>query len=494
MNRLLSIVILLTSNIISIAQNSYTQATQQGDAAFKKGEYKKAINKYFAAEAFEPGRKEEVRKKVNQVFDTIQSLRKRAELAEGQANNALKAIEIEKNTIRQMLQDIEEVNSKNERILNAIYFYNNRFALARSGDRYYYINREGEDVSKLGVWIEAEQFNNNGFANVKKIEGDRLISIWLDTLGNTLRIVNDEEEFLEDTSYYLFKHSTYVGLCPPNCDYYNDTIPKMPIRVLMLENPSERLSSQQLFSAPNLDKIRLLKLLTLSRFRIETLPSAIHLLQNLEELNLPTNQLDSLPTEIELLKQLKKINLNHNRFDSFPSILLNMPWLQELKLGYNRLANIPEKIVVLEDLRQLDLSGNLLETLPLQLFNLKELTLLNLSSNRLAILPSVVSQLSEIEALFLDSNQLKSLPKEICELKKLQQLTLAYNQLTYLPENLNTLNELKMLSLEFNRIAVLPLSVYKLKNLKVLYLRGNPISVSEREAIKKRLPTCRVYF
>lgn len=39
------------------AQNNYAEAISQGDDAFGRGQYKVAIDKYFAAEAFDPSKK-----------------------------------------------------------------------------------------------------------------------------------------------------------------------------------------------------------------------------------------------------------------------------------------------------------------------------------------------------------------------------------------------------------------------------------------------------
>ena len=72
------------------AQSNYTEAMQKGDEAFSKGQYKAAINKYFAAEAFDPSKKDTVRKKVNNVFIKIEALRKKAEDAEKAATKAKK--------------------------------------------------------------------------------------------------------------------------------------------------------------------------------------------------------------------------------------------------------------------------------------------------------------------------------------------------------------------------------------------------------------------
>jgi len=64
--------------VVANAQSTYDEAIQQGDAAFNKGEYKTAINKYFAAEAFDPTKKDVVKEKVNRVFDKIEALRAEA--------------------------------------------------------------------------------------------------------------------------------------------------------------------------------------------------------------------------------------------------------------------------------------------------------------------------------------------------------------------------------------------------------------------------------
>ena len=67
------------------AQNSYAEAIQQGDAAFQQGQYKLAINKYFAAEAFDQSKEKVVKAKVNRVFDRIEALRREADVAKRRA-------------------------------------------------------------------------------------------------------------------------------------------------------------------------------------------------------------------------------------------------------------------------------------------------------------------------------------------------------------------------------------------------------------------------
>jgi putative chitinase len=86
MNRLLIILFILTAPFAVLGQRSYAEAIRDGDTAFiKKKNYKKAIDKYFAAEAFDPSKKEAVKVKVNKVFDEIVGLQKKAEVAEERA-------------------------------------------------------------------------------------------------------------------------------------------------------------------------------------------------------------------------------------------------------------------------------------------------------------------------------------------------------------------------------------------------------------------------
>jgi WD40 repeat protein len=95
MKQLSALWFLILSFTLCKAQNNYAQALNQGDSAFKIGEYKIAINKYFAAEAYDPLKKEIIRARMNLVFTRIETLRKEAETAKRQAvyekNNAVAA-------------------------------------------------------------------------------------------------------------------------------------------------------------------------------------------------------------------------------------------------------------------------------------------------------------------------------------------------------------------------------------------------------------------
>lgn len=83
----------------AFAQRSYAEAIQQGDAALRQGKYKTAVDKYFAAEAFETSKKKAVQAKVNTVFDKIEALRKEAETAKKKAEAALAEVRLKNTSI-----------------------------------------------------------------------------------------------------------------------------------------------------------------------------------------------------------------------------------------------------------------------------------------------------------------------------------------------------------------------------------------------------------
>ncbi len=90
MNRLLFLLLCVAFLVSAKGQNNYAEAIKQGDAAFKKEQYKLAIDKYFAAEAFDPTKKDIVRQKVKLTFDKIESLRKEEIKSRRMADSALK--------------------------------------------------------------------------------------------------------------------------------------------------------------------------------------------------------------------------------------------------------------------------------------------------------------------------------------------------------------------------------------------------------------------
>src|SRR5882672_8052903 len=75
MNKIFFLLFGMLFFVTAKAQNNYAEAIMQGDDAFKNGQYKVAVNKYFAAEAFDPSKKDIVKEKLRLTFDKIDELR-----------------------------------------------------------------------------------------------------------------------------------------------------------------------------------------------------------------------------------------------------------------------------------------------------------------------------------------------------------------------------------------------------------------------------------
>lgn len=77
------------------AIRDYDQAIAKGDTAVSKKQFNKAIEYYFAAEAFDPTKKDSVKAKVNRAFVAIEALRKKAEADKTRAETAEKNAKIQ---------------------------------------------------------------------------------------------------------------------------------------------------------------------------------------------------------------------------------------------------------------------------------------------------------------------------------------------------------------------------------------------------------------
>jgi hypothetical protein len=72
------------------AQKNYREAIDSGDFRRERGHYDTAINYYFAAEAFDPLRKGEVKKKIDTVFGIIDGVKRKAIDEKNRADSATK--------------------------------------------------------------------------------------------------------------------------------------------------------------------------------------------------------------------------------------------------------------------------------------------------------------------------------------------------------------------------------------------------------------------
>ncbi|MCP4443440.1 MAG: WG repeat-containing protein [Aureispira sp.] len=122
-----------------------------GDRYIKKKNYKKAIFNYLVARDCDPKLGPTIEKKLNNVFSTIEK---------------------QKTALAKTLKEVEKEQAKNKQIINAFYFYDDKFALAYKNSKYGFINKKGEVVIEY-KYTEALPFNRNtGLAkvNIKNVE------------------------------------------------------------------------------------------------------------------------------------------------------------------------------------------------------------------------------------------------------------------------------------------------------------------------------------
>lgn len=315
-----------------VAQSSYTEAMQQGDDAFKKGQYKTAINKYFAAEAFDPGKKDVVKEKVNRAFDAIEALRKKADESFRIAKKQALEITMQQQQVSLALEVALKAKAKAEKFMAAFDFYDNKYALVLAkhpiqDEKYSFIDKEGNVVFQ-NRYEKAEDFDEHGFAKVQIWEGkygeccNALFNYLMDTTGKKYGV-----------AYKLDSITWYVKAL----DFRKNKLDSFPIQQI-----------------PNLLQMELVLL----RDSISQIPKGIGKLTVLQSLYVNNAYLQELTAETGQLTNLQTLNLFGNRLKVLPPEILQLKNLQSLNLGANLLTSLPKGIGQLKKLKTLILSGN----------------------------------------------------------------------------------------------------------------------------------------
>lgn len=245
---------------------------------------------------------------IERLLDTRDNCPGEKEVVNGLITKAFEQIEEEKNTV--------------DRVLDQMYFYEEKFGLTLKevGNEYYYgfIDKKGNEVIPF-EFNEATPFSRyDGFSRVKKGNTKYL----LDTTGTTYLLAEnlDELTFKTEALNLSKEFPENIG------DYQN-------LKILM---------------AYDLDK----------GSRLKELPSSFFRLYKLKHVNLSGNQLGQLPKEIGNLKQLEVLNLHSNQLTQLPESIAKLTQLQVLDLEDNLLTGLPKGIGNLYQLKFLDLGFN----------------------------------------------------------------------------------------------------------------------------------------
>jgi len=453
----------------------------------------------------------------------------RAEKAESEAKDALQQLKNEQEKTNLALLETEKAKAqtdsafqKAQKLIDAFYFYDDKFALAygeKEGKNvFYFIDKNGNEVIKLGRWEKAEQFDWRGFAKVKMKQDETLQDYLIDTLGNFYRVAYEIKDLKEDITAMDLSEKDLSSIPV-------EVIKQRSLKILLLN--SNQLSNLP----PEIGELKNLTDLALNSNKLSSLPPEIGELKNLTSLELAGNQLSELPVGIGKLSNLQSLNFNTNNLQKLPPTLWELKELTELVLSKNQLTELPEEISNLSNLQVLYFGNNNLQKLPLTLWGLKELKMLYLGDNPLYQLPPEIGNLSKLRTLYLTGSQLQSLPDQLWELRDLEDLSFFGNPLTRLSPEIKNLTKMKELALnatllsteEINntlhnthqievlylrnlRLTQVPDAVFELKNLKKLVLQNrddsdiykkedfNNFSEKEQENVRKRLPGVEIEF
>ena len=245
---------------------------------------------------------------------------------------------------------------------------------------------------------------------------------------------------------------------------------------------------------PEIGQLESLQKLNLQQTNITTLPPEIAYCQDLEEILLWGNVIESLPETLPEMLKLRTLAVNYRSFcagvDSFaeseellrkgkltsehiPIVVFELSTLEMLDLENTKINNIPD--LSTNSLKEFYLRKNFLSKVPPGIFNLHHLTVLDMSHNLLKVLPEDIGRVRSLVILRLNDNAIERIPVNIGHLHNLEELNFANNHIHYLPSAIRGLRQLKALYVEKNDLTSLPDDICELENLETLDITENRI-------------------
>lgn len=447
-------------------------------------------------------------KRIDALFILIEAEKRKAE---SQAKTILK----QQKKIGVALTEAESANKKNIKIVNAMDFYDGKFALAFKNGKYGFIDKDGNPNRNIDFeYDRGEPFNSyTGFAEMEKINLEKKRTKYLiDTSGNRYRLVNISEILREKGIVKSIFSTEEIALLKSKLgtdraerkilsklkDIESD-MASLNKELADELNQNKELLALDFSKIAEDDILSILQYLTKEskiNYRVELLlfggknldvfPESITKFEKLKKIDIYTTQISSIPETIGNLKDLKILNLS--RFiNSVPSSIYDLENLETLDLYHTKTKTLPEKIGNLRKLKTISLP-NTLEELPSNIYNLKNLEYLNLLFVKVEELPEAIGGLQRLKTLVLPRG-LRKIPFSIYSLKNLEYLDLSSTNEKELSESIENLKKLKTLKIRMP-LESLPSSIGNLKNLEVLnlsetMLKELPESIGNLKKLKK---------
>ncbi|WP_179004487.1 leucine-rich repeat domain-containing protein [Winogradskyella forsetii] len=243
----------------------------------------------------------------------------------------------------------------------------------------------------------------------------------------------------------------------------------------------------------DLSKLPNLKVLSLGRCNLRSLPDNITLLQNLEVLVIYVNGLREINENIGKLKRLKLLDLSNNSYlKDLPKAIQELRCLQRLDVAGSGLIRLREELSNCTELVSISANACKIKTLPEQIGNLINLKHFNLGYNKIEEIPISFTELSSLKEINLGSNELLSLPKEITKMQQIERVSFEFNRFKEFPKEILKLENLYSIWIHNNSFKEIPLEVAEMPKMKRILLDHQVITEENIEALKTINPNLMV--
>ncbi len=484
--------------ILSPAQNEprkpcprYDDLIENGDKHFKDSAYFQALQSYQAAA---------VAAAECEITDTTSISRIKKLVAE------IDTLRVQAN---RSSKEIQKQQEKNERIINAFYFYKGKFGLAVNENKQYgFIDKDG--YTKIDFqYSYAQPFEERtGFALVSKPNPNSTsrfdeMKTNLESIENIIKKekLNNKDTIKKwtiDSEINRMFQDTLVSKITQWNKLIKNTPEPEQTKNDSIQSKKGTSNTKKENDSQKIDKLKKEFPDVISNVR-NNIISRVKAVKNINYL------IDTLKQEYRLsyepdtaAKEVVALDLRENGLTEIPDTVFFMKQLKILLLSNNNLSSIPDKIAELSNLEYLDISGNDIH----KLFGLGKLTdlkvfkfdwekmdslgscpywekikNLDLSYMSLTRLPAGFEQLKNLSDLSLSNNQFTLIPEQLNYLKNLKYFNLSGNQISKL-EGLDNLKELQTFDISNNQIIKLE-GLENLKKLQAFNLSGNQISKLE---------------
>ena len=352
-------------------------------------------------------------------------------------------------------------------------------------------------TSNKAVHAKLKQANIKGYIDISNTRLDVIpeevfrqnmpidgVNWWLNVdLTNIDASNNNLNEKAFDDGIHDFRNIPNVKILSLSSNKFN----KIPLSIYFLQNliffdMSNNMITQideNLFG--NLS--RLIKL-NFSNNKLQTFPSSIRNMINLQELYLDKNELRNIPNELTFLKYLKKLNIGWNKIQIIqPNFFNNLISLEELYCNNNLITNIQysnnySAFDSIQNLKTLDISFNQLQSF--SFFNQNpNLENLNISNNKLQFV-SGMGLCQKLYQIDCSNNNFKQFPLDFLHVNNLHILNMKGNELNNLPPLICLMDNLVELNIEGNPFRQNP----NLKNANLVQIKENLQSKITEEEIR----------